>query len=192
MLSAQTILTLHGGVDSRTGIFSPEPSNSSIESWKSGTSGSAGVDYFVQKSIALSGSVEYNSYPFDTYRYAGVSIPEIWLKSSSGNTSQIYRALLEGKLFFSADRTFSLYLLTGISYTAEHIGEIRLTYGNMNGPDFSIVKSNQSINYWMHTFGLGSRYFISDQIGIDIIGKWYANYSTRFHKSLNFGVVYIL
>ena len=79
-----------------------------------------------------------------------------------------------------------------MSYITEHIGQVKLTMGNLNGPDYAIIAPSRTENYWMHTFGLGSRYFISDKIGIDLTGKWYSNYSTRLHKSLNFGVVYIL
>lgn len=192
LLSAQTVITFQGGINSRTGTFSMEPENSITQSWKSATSGSVGIDYFAIKSVAISASAEFDNYPFDTYRFDGASIPEIWVKSSTGDASQIYRAALEGKFFLPSSSRFSLYFVTGASYITEHIGQITLRMGNLNGPDYTVVVPSQSNNYWMHTFGLGFRYFVSDKIGIDVTGKWYSNYSTRLHKSLNFGIDYVL
>ena len=192
ILSAQTMIFLQGGLNTRTGIFSLEEHSSLVESWKSATSASMGVDVFLTKSVAISSSIEYDSYPFDTYRYYGVSVPEVWVKASSGDASEMFRISFEGRLVFPSHTKLFAYVVTGVSYTTERVGQIRLTFANLNGPDFEDVIPSHSKNYWTHTFGLGFRYFLLDGFGVDLTGKWYSDYSTRFHRSINFGFVYVL
>ncbi len=191
LLPAQIIISLQGGMNSRTGILSPEGLNPNI-SWKSAISVLIGIDYFLRKSVAISSNVEYDFYPYDTYRFYGATIPEISVKSSTGDASQIYRVSFEGKFFASSHTPFSLCFVTGASYTVERIGQVRLAMAYLNVPDGEVVFANHFNYYWMHSVGIGSRYFISDELGIDLTGKWYSDYSTLFHVSLNIGLIYVL
>ena len=192
MLQAQTLLEFYGGINSRTSTLSLDSPNTYAQSWKSAISGSFGIDYFLAKSLAISSNVEYNYYPFDSYQFDGPHIPEVWITSSSGEATQIYRISLDGKLFAKSSGRLNIYFVTGAGYTLEQIGQIRLTGSNLNGPNTYSTISNQTNYYWVHNLGAGVRYFISPNIGIDVTGKWYSNYSTRFHESLLLGIVYQL
>ena len=111
LASGQTLIIFQGGIDSRTGVFSLEPENSNAQSWKSAASGTVGIDYYIVKSVAMSTSVELDNYPYDTYRFVGPSIPELWVKSSSGDATQLYRASVEGKFFLPSRSRLSVYFV---------------------------------------------------------------------------------
>jgi hypothetical protein len=187
---AQTVVSLQVGTNSRTGFFSLEEGSPDTQDWKDGTSVSASIDYFLKRSIALSANVEADVYPFDTFRSFAHAAGRMVAPGMgiSGDACQVYRISLEAKLFFSPNNSRSLYLVTGISNIMEHIGQIRF----MNGSMVESTIDGQSDNYLAHSFGLGFRYLIWDEFGFDCTGKWYSNYSTHFHTSLNFGVAYVL
>ena len=139
------------------------------------------------KATAITATMEYDSYPFDSYGGA-TALDDIYPKGSAQAT-RIYRFSLEGKFTAPSRDRFSLYLVIGASYAIEHIATIQLTnrylrlYAEVPG---------QNKFYWMQTFGLGWRCNIVDSFGIDLTGKLLSDYRAHIHESIMFGFFYIL
>ena len=187
-LPAQTLINIEAGVNSRAGMVW-STGLSPYLSWKSATDATIGIDHFLKQSVAISANLEYDLYPYDTYRDDGTAFPDILVKSSSGEASRVYRISLEGKFFARSHGPLSIYLVTGASYTIERIGQQILTMTDFAGSDFQRTIPSQLNYYWLHVLGLGARYSISDHLAVDISGKSYSNYTTRTHQSLNMGIL---
>jgi hypothetical protein len=192
VLSAQTIITIQGGSNFRTGPFSVENNILTTDSWKSSTTALGALDVIIKRPFAISASLEYDYYPFSGYPASDITIPEYTLKSSSGEATRIFRASIEGKLRPPSVGRFSLYFVSGVSYNIEHIGELSYIEGTLEGPNNQLVYPSQSNYYWAHTFGLGFQYSFSEHYGIDFTAKYYSNYTTRFHKLAALGLFYEL
>ena len=191
-LLAQTFITIQGGSNFRSGPFSLEPNIDFTNLWKSSTTAIGAVDFILKRPFAISGSFEYDNYPFEGKPIWLVTIPEYQLKSYSGSTSRIYRFTIEGKLRPPTVGHLSLYLVSGVSYIIEHIGELSYIEGEPNGPDYHYSYPNQSSDYWAHTLGFGFQYSFSEQLGVDFTAKYFSNYSTHFHKLAALGLFYEL
>ena len=133
-----------------------------------------------------------NSYPFDKYTVS-ITDGDFIVKTSSGDASQIYRISLESKVFAPPLGHFFLYLVTGVSYTIQHTGQMNLTGGLIYRDAQDVVIPSQMNYYWMHSLGTGFRYYFVKDFGVrHFTGKWYENYTTRSHLSVYLGVVYVL
>jgi hypothetical protein len=185
------MISLQGGIGARTSLIELDHYNATEKYWKSAIAGSLGIEYFLIRSIAFSVSTEYDSYPFDSYRDF-VTTYDISPRASSADAAKIYRFSLEAKFIPPAHGRISLFLITGASYIIERVGPIKITAAFVNGPEMYIVMPGQSAEYWMHTFGLGWRYSLSDNLGFGLTGKLYSNYTNHFHESLMFGFFYVI
>ncbi len=183
---AQTAITMQGGIGARTPLISLQHHNSIEDSWKSSDPINIGIEHFVARSIAIMSSIEYNYYAFESYNGALLDDAPSY---NTGDPTRVYRISIEGKFFTPPVRNFSLYLVTGTCYTIERVGSIFL---NRIDIPVSFGIPSQSTYYWMQTFGLGCRYSFLDNLGIDMTGKLYSDYSTHFHESLMLGFFYTL
>ena len=183
---AQTVVTMQGGIGGRTPIISLQHYNSIEDSWKSSDPLNIGIEHFVTRSIAIMSSVEYNYYAFESYHGTLLGDAPSW---NTGDPTRIYRISIEGKFIAPPVRNFSLYLVAGTCYTIEQAGSIFLSRIDI---PVSFGIPNQTTYYWMQTFGVGWRYSFFDDLGIDMTGRLYSDYSAHFHESLMLGFFYKL
>ena len=177
---------MQGGVGARTPLIALQHHNSNEDSWKSSNPINIEIEHSITRSIAIMSGLEYNYYAFESYHGA---LPDDFPSYNTGDPTQIYRISMEGKFIAPPVRNFSLYLITGVSYTIESAGSLHLD--RMDIP-VSYNIPNKSTYYWMQTFGIGWRYSFLDNFGIDMTGKLYSDYSAHFHESLMLGFFYSL
>ena len=191
-LYAQTSVTLQRTASYQNGIFSILNSNPEPASWKNGIGFAAQIDIPISKSLFLSPLIEFDHYQFERYIYDEV----VWIfehrpLSGRGEDSRIYRFGLEAKLVSSAHPLVTPYVVSGITYVNEHLGDFYLTYSDVYAsvaPKFKV--QNISKSYWAHSLGVGVKSILFENFGFDFAARYYANYSDRFHISLGLGLIY--
>ena len=189
-LMAQTYLSLYGALNPRTEIFN-EQENILERCWRNGVSIGAAYEKTLSKNIIIASSIESAYYKWDNFNYGGVSIPEISLKSANGEDSRVWRFFLEVKLM-PTSKDAPVYLSTGVGYINEIIGSITARYSDMNGPEFTRTQSRYTDNYFVHTLGIGMKWFFISDFGMDIRTLYYSNYSNRFQLAMLLAFSYSL
>jgi hypothetical protein len=158
--------------------------------WGSGITTALSSDLFISPVIAVSPSVEYTYYGFDRYKLEGVGIPEWYFKSSTGEASSVWRMFAEGKFFPNHRKDFKWYLSTGVGYVFERIGAFEITFGDLNGPDFTRTTQYQNKNFFVQTLGLGMRWSVFSLLELELKGQYITNYNDRRNTTAKIGVVY--
>lgn len=164
--------------------------------WSTGIGASLSAEYAITPRCWIVPSFQYAHYRWDNYNYGGPMIPEDYVVSASGDNSEVYRFLVEGR--FLASRQFiafhsQLYFTTGLAYTIENIGVIHTVTGNT----FDHLVFLQTINYpnrdyWSHTVGIGIRTDIAGPIAFDLSAKYLTDYTRTFYTCYAIGVAYSL
>ena len=182
------------GVQAGFSNLSPLPYEVGVDphpsTWRAGPVISAFVDVHVTESMAISPSIEFGQHPFNQYVFHGAMIPEIRIIDSRGFDSRIYRIAIEGKLLSSTPQFFRLQLVSGLTYIYEDLGDIFVTYQDMNFPgEVERKRPNNSKSFFAHSLGIGVRSLISESIGLGFTAKYVSNYSDRFQTTLTAGVL---
>jgi hypothetical protein len=164
--------------------------------WKDGVNIGVSAELKVRKSILLSPGVEYSFDPFDLYDGpidAGFE-PEMFIKSVDGENSNVYRFLLEVKWFPKrpAKEKSQPFLSSGFGYVIEDIGKIHVLWGAINGPDFLDHNEFKSKSYFIHSAGIGLRWCVTRNVKLNVEGKYFTDYRSRFQNSWNVGILFMM
>ena len=165
----------------------PHPST-----WHNGMSVGLHLDHHVWNALSFSASVEYNFYRFNNYVFRGATIPEIRPVGSKGEDSHILRFALEGKLTTLGPEILRVQLVTGAVLINENLGDVSVTFEDMNSGTFVVQYFTKSKSYLAHSAGLGIQSFFSKRFGIEFLARYYSDYSERFDSSIIAGFVYRL
>ena len=158
--------------------------------WAKGVSVAGGLHFALTNSLWLSPEINYAYFRWDNFNFYGVMIPEQTIRSASGNNSNIYRFMLNARLYARSSSFIRFYILTGIGYTIEKIGKIQALVEDMNGPSFIWDIQYRGRSYPTHSLGLGFRLEVIDPMSIDVTARYFTDYSKRFHTSVNLGLIY--
>lgn len=194
--TAQLSLTIHAGMDGPSpSIVNSADSPFLQNSWSNGISATLGADYCVAHDISIAPYVAYAYYPWYQY-HRGATIPEAPpVLSAHGDGSQIYRAVVEGKLLTSrrfAGLNADFYFTTGLGYAIEDFGKILVVEGFGGGPTVERNVEYPAKTYWIHTLGVATRADVGSHLSLDISAKYLTDYSQNMYLSFNVGIAYIV
>jgi hypothetical protein len=187
---------MHTGLDIPSATIGRSIQTTSLANyWSSGIDLCIGTENALSSNIWLVPSFQYVRYTWNNYNYQGTMPTEIGIVSAKGENSEIYRISLEGR--FIGSHKFivfnaQLYFTTGLAYSIERIGSIRVTYDDLNGPNFTHQVTYPNREYWNHTLGIGTRANVVGPFDLDISAKYFTDYKDGFYTCYNFGVAYSL
>jgi len=187
---SQINVSFFAGVNPATNLIARDRSGFLDLYWGTGFNLSVSSEVFISRLIAIAPSVEYARYAFDNYTFQGVSIPEVRLKSATGEASSIWRIFAEAKFFPTSSKVIPWYFSTGLGYVIERIGTINATYTNLNGPEFTMAINYQGKNFFVHAVGLGIRWSAFSRLALDLNAQYFTNYNDRLNTAVKIGVVY--
>ncbi len=146
-------------------------------------------EFSVLSWLEVSPLIEYNHYIFDKYQ----NTTQVYsVKESSGEASRVLRIMIETRLVDHAVNGDRAYLVTGVGYVAEKIGDVNVRWGPESGSESSSSFQFPDRSYWVHSLGIGYQFDVAEVIALDLCAKYYSNYKDRFAISTNVGVVYSL
>jgi hypothetical protein len=187
-LSQPTIEVL-GGIHIPVGLHKDLLYNFLEDYWKPSLNLGVRTNIPLANIVNLSPSVSYNYYLFNKYYHQGASIEEEFV-ASSGESSEVFRMILELQLIGPSVHLLRPYIEIGGGYIYEKVGTIhgRMEYlGSVEYPK-DIGGSNE--NYFAYTIGLGSLVSLSTDFYIDISAKYYSNTTDRSYILYSLGISY--
>jgi|GEM_PF-6595934 len=161
--------------------------------WFNGINFGVTTEFEVNNRFSVAPSFEYNLYLFDSYGGLATSEPEMLLQSAEGKNSRIYRFLLEMEYFPKNPPKSKAqpFLLSGLGYVVEDIGNIKAFY-NASGSDILLNPTFKGKKYLVHSIGIGMRWPLKKTLMLNLEGKIFTDYKSRFQNSWNLGLVFNL
>lgn len=190
---AQVTLNVSADINPQNISLSEEtPVDGENAYWDNGFTFGIDGGYFLSQNFLLSASFNYSHYDFDKYVFTGFAIPESHYTSSVGEDSKIIRVSCEAK-YFPFPNEFKFFILSGLGYVTEILGEVRATFQNMleNSETTYIIKQDNQ-NRLAHSLGIGFRTNIFSNVHVELSYSYYSNYSDWFQSIIGFGLGYNL
>ena len=184
-VSAQPRIGAYVGASFPSAFNTSKPNDMLPRLWYPGINLGAYYELPLLDWFEVSPLVEYNHYIFD--KYTGFLSPP-QPQHATGNVSRIFRLMLEFRVLDS-DRA---YLVTGFGYVIEKLGLVTVEWVPGSSEQSASTFQFQGKDYWVHSFGIGYQFHVSESLAIDIGAKYYSNYRDRFAISTNAGVVFSL
>ena len=161
------------------------------EYWLNGINFGVTTEFEVNNRFSVAPSFEYNLYFFDSYDGLTAIEPGMLFQFAEGENSRIYRFLLEMKYFpeISPESKTQPFILSGLGYVVEDIGNIKAFY-NVDGLDILLNPTFKSKKYLVHSIGIGIRWPLKKTLMLNLEGKIFTDYKSRFQNSWNLGLLF--
>ena len=188
----QTDIVLSGGLNFPSMNFEHDsPPWPLAQFWDPGYSIAASVETHLSRAIAFVPSFEYARYPWRDMTTPGWA-PTYLQPMGAGEPSRLYRMSVAARLYVFSTERLGVFLSTGAGYVIEKLGPYRLAPWNDVAfvGDLSGIVQYPDRYYWVHAVSGGAHFLISGDVGLDIAGEYFSNYTDRFHTSLILGVFY--
>ena len=194
---SQTDISLSGGMNFPSLTFDYSlPAWPLAAYWDPGYSVGASVETRFSRVITFVPSVEYASYPWKHETTPAWAVPA-WSNIAYGSSpgpgtaSRMYRFFADFRVYvFSRDR-FGIFISTGAGYVIEQLGTYSVPPGLGHIPELEPEHAEYPVSYyWAHDVGIGTHFFLSGDVGLDFVAKYFSNYTDRFHTSLSLSVFY--
>jgi len=194
----QTDVVLSGGMNFPSLTFDySRPAWPLAEFWVPGFSVGASVETHLSRVITFVSSVEYASYSWKDVTIPSWNPPPwssiaFYPQPGPGAASRMYRFFADVRLYVFSKERIGIFISTGGGYVIEKLGSfdtlpwvsiMDLAYGSTH-IEYPVAY------YWAHDMGVGTHFFVSGDVGLDFVAKYFSNYTDRFHTSLSLGVFY--
>ena len=183
------------GISGGTDLFNNNLSNKRdylSSYWHKGININVNGEYFLSNKVSLNGIFEYGYYKFDHYSFDEIHIPETGLVSAYGKDSKAIRVFGNIRFYSNPANIFRAYITTGLGYISENIGTITATFDDLNFGQSTTEIKYQGKHNFVHIFGIGARIKIIQNLGIDVFGSYYSDYTNFLNTKIDIGLVYLL
>jgi hypothetical protein len=155
--------------------------------WKPSINVGVRANIQIANSINLSPSVFYNHYLFNRYYDQGPGYEEVFV-ASSGESSEVFRFMIELQIMNQSDHLLRPYFAIGSGYVSEKIGTIHGWMQWLGNPEYSKGIGGSNSNYFTYTIGFGGIVVLSNDFSLDISAKYYSNTTDRSYILYSLGI----
>jgi hypothetical protein len=187
-LSQPTIEVL-AGIHYPIGFSKDAGINTFEDYWKPSLNVGVRANIPLAKSINFVPSIFYNHYLYHGYYYDGPRFEEVFV-ASSGESSEIFRTMIEFQLIDQSVHLLRPYLEVGGGYVNEKVGIIHGRMEYMTSFEYPKDIGGSNNNYFAYTVGIGSIVSLSIDFCLDISAKYYSNATDRSYILYNLSVAY--
>lgn len=183
------------GISGGTDLFNNNLSNNRdylSSYWHKGININVNGEYFLSNKVSLNGTFEYGYYKFDHYSFDEPHIPETGLVSAYGKDSKAIRVFGNIRFYTNRANIFQAFITTGLGYISENLGTITATFDDLNYGQSTTELKYQGEHTFVHIFGIGARIKFIQNLGIDVCGSYYSDYTNFLNTKIDIGLVYLL
>jgi hypothetical protein len=157
--------------------------------WKPSLNFGVRANIQLTKSINFSPSMFYNHYLYHGYYYDGPHFEEVFV-ASSGESSDVFRIMVELQLIAHSANLVRPYFEIGSGYVVEKQGIIHGKMEYLGRFEYSKDIDGLNVNYFVYNIGVGGIVSLSNDFCLDVSAKYHSNTTDRFYLLYNLSIAY--